>query len=314
MYFPFLRGKQNELIAIRDLNQQGIMSEQIVPVIEPIKYSSTLITTIEAFIESKKSLIVVINPVVGTFRNDLEENEGYFSQIIELFNSPFITIAYYMNGNSEEELPAIVQEFNVSLEEIAIIHHDISHLDIYETVFNDLKPKYNFIPSATEFRVRFTNLNAVLLTNPFVKRDRNADYYDIDEPFSSEHRYYLQQGFLGFSDYSIVGSEFLEGGFGAMAVALHIVYVDSQNNLRVRHFVSDSNEDRTDPAGKLSEALVKLAQWYSTTEDDQLNTVGLLTLLKHNEAGTSTSLGVVKRLSIMHHIELLDNILFPVTN
>ena len=314
MYFPFLRGKQNELIAIRELNQQGILSEQIVPVIEPIKYSSTLINTIETFIVSEKNLIVVINPIVGAFRNDLVENEEYVFKIKELLQNPFVTLAYYLNGSSEQELPDVVQAFNVSLEQIAIIHQDISHLDIYETIYKGLTPRYNFIPSATEFRVRFMNLNAVLLTNPFVKKDRNVDYADIDEPFSSEHRFYQQQGFIGFSDYSIAGSAFVEGGFGAMAVAFHIVYLDTQNNLRIRHFVSDSNEDRTDPAGKFSEALTKLVQWYATIEDKRLDTLGLTTLLNHDEEGTATSLGVVKRLSIMHHIELLDRILVPVPN
>lgn len=311
MYFPFLRGKQNELIAIRELVQQGIISEQVVPVIEPIKYSPTLISTIEQFIELQRELVMIVNPIVGAFIDDLNENEDYVVRIRELLQNPSITIGYYLNGNSVEELEAFTEAFGISIEQVAIIHSDISNLDVYETLYNEQTPRYNFIPSSTEFRVRFANHNAVLLTNPFVRKDRNVDYADIDEPFSSEHRFYGQQGFLGFSDYSIIGEDYIDGGFGAMAVAIHIVYLDNTNSLRIRHFVSDSNEDRTDPAGKFAEALVKVVAWYNDLSDERLNTTGLATLLNYNETGTSTSLGVVKRLSIMHHLELIDDILVP---
>ncbi|WP_144788934.1 sce7725 family protein [Lysinibacillus fusiformis] len=311
MYFPILRGKQNELIAIRDLVQQGVISEQIVPVVEPIKYSPTLISTIEQFIELQRELVVIVNPDVGAFIDDLNENAEYVIRIRELLHNPSITIGYHLHGNSVEDLEAFTEAFGISLEQVAIIHKDISNLSVYDTLYNEVIPRYNFIPSSTEFRVRFTNQNAVLLTDPFVKRDRNVDYADIDEPFSSEHRFYEQQGFIGFSDYSIVGSDYIESGFGAMAVAIHIVYLDNQNNLRIRHFVSDSNEDRTDPGGKFSEALVKVVTWYNDTDDERLNTSGLATLLNYDETGTSTSLGVVKRLSIMHHLEIINGILVP---
>lgn len=312
MYFPFLRGKQNELIAIRDLVQQGVISEEIVPVVEPIKYSSTLISTIEKFIELQRELVVIVNPIVGAFIDDLNEDEEYVIRIRELLRSPSITIGYYLYGNSVEDLEAFTEAFGISLEQVAIIHRDISNLSVYDTLYNEVIPRYNFIPSSTEFRVRFANQNAVLLTDPFVKRDRNVDYADIDEPFSSEHLFYQQQGFIGFSDYSVVGSDYIDGGFGALAVAIHIVYLDNQNNLRIRHFVSDSNEDRTDPRGKFSEALVKVVTWYNDKDDQRLNTSGLAMLLNYDETGTSTSLGVVKRLSIMHHLEIINGILVPI--
>jgi hypothetical protein len=44
MYYPYLRGKQFELIALRDLLKVLIVKEKnkISPIIEPIKLSSTL--------------------------------------------------------------------------------------------------------------------------------------------------------------------------------------------------------------------------------------------------------------------------------
>ena len=37
MYFPYLRGRQFELVALRELLELDLISEKIVPVIEPVK-------------------------------------------------------------------------------------------------------------------------------------------------------------------------------------------------------------------------------------------------------------------------------------
>lgn len=54
MYFPYLRGRQFELIALRELVEQGLIGENIIPVIEPIKPTSTLRSTLAKFVEIEK--------------------------------------------------------------------------------------------------------------------------------------------------------------------------------------------------------------------------------------------------------------------
>jgi hypothetical protein len=76
--------------------------------------------------------------------------------------------------------------------------------------------------------------------------------------------------------------------------------------LRIRHFVSDSNKDTKDPAGKFGEALAKLVDW---NRIHNLRTYGILQFVDHYERGTYPGLGTVKKLSIMHHIELMSNFL-----
>ena len=49
---------------------------------------------------------------------------------------------------------------------------------------------------------------------------------------------------MGFADYSVVGEEYNDTGFAPHAVAIHIVYFDTDDSLHVRHFVSDSNDER----------------------------------------------------------------------
>lgn len=43
MYFPYLRGRQFELIALRELLEGKRISEKVIPIIEPVKPSSTLL-------------------------------------------------------------------------------------------------------------------------------------------------------------------------------------------------------------------------------------------------------------------------------
>lgn len=43
MYFPILRGRQFELLALRECVNQGLLSNKIIPIVEPVKVSSTTI-------------------------------------------------------------------------------------------------------------------------------------------------------------------------------------------------------------------------------------------------------------------------------
>jgi hypothetical protein len=78
---------------------------------------------------------------------------------------------------------------------------------------------------------------------------------------------------------------------------------------RIKHFVSDSNEDITNPAKKFYEAVTKLANWYATKPHPVELTLGLSTLLDHHKNQTYPGLGTVKKLSIMHHLEIMAKFL-----
>ena len=42
MYFPYLRGRQNELLCLRELLEARVLIDKIVPIIEPVRFNSTL--------------------------------------------------------------------------------------------------------------------------------------------------------------------------------------------------------------------------------------------------------------------------------
>ena len=75
----------------------------------------------------------------------------------------------------------------------------------------------------------------------------------------------------------------------------------------MHHFVSDSNDDIQNPAKKFYEAVSKLAEWVN--ENNITITTGLSILLEHYRNETYPGLGSVKKLSLMHHLELVGKYL-----
>ena len=304
MYFPYLRGRQFELIALRELVEKDVLSGRIMPIIEPVKLSATLVKTIETYGKHNKQLAIITNTKVGSFKSDAREEknqklkENFSASLKENHNLLFMNL---LKANLKPE--KFIERY---ADNMGTICDDKDAISIYEAYFAAKDVKYNLIPDESGFR-RKIRKNRVLLADKFNKQDRNNDYVEVDdEPFSEDHLYYLEDGYVGFSDYSIVGKEYNETGFAPYAVAIHIVYFNTDDSLRVKHFVSDSNDDISDPAGKFQEALSKLVEW---NEEKQLDTVAMKEFedLYHREA--YPGLGTVKKLSIMHHLELIGRYL-----
>lgn len=85
------------------------------------------------------------------------------------------------------------------------------------------------------------------------------------------------------------------------------MYFDDEKNLRIRHFVSDNNSDIQNPAGKFYEAVKKLATWVE--ENNITHTQSIKVFLNHFNNQTYPGLGSVKKLSLMHHLELIGTYL-----
>lgn len=307
MYFPYLRGRQFELLALRELAEGSLISKNIIPIIEPVKLSATIVKTLERFIASNREIALIHNPQVGNFSNDVDEQKDNLvkDKFTEFLNDDHIIRSHILNRNSKDELKELSGQ-GVKKENLLIICCDRDCIDTYKDEFENYPPRYSLLPDESTYR-RNIRKNKVLLTDKFEKQNRNTDYANTDDEFfSDDHLFYADDGFIGFSDYSIIGEEFSESGFAPYAVAIHIVYFDNKNNLRIKHFVSDTNDDINDPAGKFYEALDKLAKWQAKM---QLDTFGMEKFMEHYKNGTYPGLGIVKKLSIMHHIELVGQYL-----
>lgn len=311
MYFPYLRGRQFELLALRELANQKLLGEHIIPIIEPVKLSSTLVNTLDVFVKNNQCIAVILNPMVGNFGSEFEDISDqerksiYQTRFSDTLQSPFVIKSLIMQDNTQSWINSLTKQ-NIEKGDLLAVNASRDHFSIYEIEFSSVSPRYVLIPDESTFRRRVRK-NKVLLDDKFEKQSKNADYKEIDDAFfSDDHLYYKEDNFIGFSDYSIVGDEYSESGFAPRAVAIHIVYFDAENNLRIHHFVSDSNEDIKNPAGKFYEAVSKLYAWYQNRKSSFKLTLGFKKFLEHYKDQSYPGLGTVKKLSIMHHLELMS--------
>ncbi len=304
MYFPILRGRQFELLALRDCVEKGILSDKVIPIVEPVKLSSTYLKTVDSFIKANRRVAIVRNPQVGVWSRDFakESDTEIREKIGGQFQAANVNSAFYVTPKLEFELKEIATEINTSI----LLCNKPEYISVYETLFGNNAPWYSVIPDKSDFRRRIRG-NRIMCEDHFPKQVRNVDYLNKeDEFFSSDHLYYEEDGYKGFSDYSVVGEEYSETGFAPYAVAIHIVYFDEKNILRIAHFVSDSNDDISDPARKFAEAITKMVEW---NKRRGLDTVGIQMFEEAYQKEVYPGLGVVKKYSIMHHLEVMGRYL-----
>lgn len=306
MYYPLLRGRQNELLAIRELLSKSRLSDKLIPIIEPVKLTSTLITTVSSFSSTHRKLILIHNPHVGAFMSDIKnpKNVTNFEKLKYLVKYPSVTRGLIVEKNT----PAWIQAWKgqgIPEEDIVALCLDPDCLPYYELAFQHA-PQLTVAPYVPAFR-RMRD-NRILLDDKFNKKARNSDYIDApDEFFSDDHLFFSDDRYTGFSDYSIVGCEYSESGFAPYAVVIHMVYFDEQKNLRIHHFVSADNDDISDPAGKFYQALEQLIAWNQTQPLG--DTLAMQQFQEIYEKETYPGLGTIKKLSIMHHFELMSRYL-----
>lgn len=303
MYFPYFRGRQYELLALKELATRKLINDTVTPIVEPVKLIPALNSSLAAFKTSNLPLGLILNPNVG----DLADEAETIKQLIDRLEINKTAIpCVLLNESSEVTMIELAQKGVQKTDTLAVLNNR-DYLDIYRYLFSETSPKYTLCPDERIIRRSVSN-NRVLFENRFNKQSRNADYPE-DEFFSDDHLYYGDDNYTGFGDYSIVGDEYIESGFAPYAVAIHIVYFAAKDNsLRIRHFISDSNDDISDVAGKFYEAVSKLYNWYANGQERQITT-GLQTLLNYYNNRTYPGLPTLKKLSIMHHLELMGKYL-----
>lgn len=299
MYFPYFRGRQYELLALKELAQKKIVSNKVIPIIEPIKFSSTFNGTLKEYCDNGRQIALVLNPQVG----DIESEEAP-KNICSFINGTVIP-AILMNEDSSEGLREMTSK---KLDKPIIILKNQDYIEEYRNFLINIDPQYTLFPDERQIR-RAVQKDKVLFEDRFIRREKNAEYLKSeDEFYSDDHLYYKEEGYVGFGDYSIIGDYYDEGGFAPRAVAIHIVYYDENNALRIHHFVSDSNYGIEDVAGKFYEAVKKLEKFFERKEAKQ-ETVALKTLIEYANTGYYPGLPTIKKLSIMHHLALISKYL-----
>ena len=311
MYYPYFRGKQFELITIRETAK--LLSESgFVPIIEPVKEAlSGLKRALNTIKDEGGKAIVIVNPYHG----DHAEDGADISVLLkEDFPEKNCITAGILLRDDMDIAAAIACYKKHTNHTPTFVHAGFTEQKaLAEKLGDDLKnTRHVFFEThcGKLYRKHFKGAQRILLRDGFHKQRRNADHPPIEE-FSDLHITYEEEDMDGFGDFLIVGDDFSVGGGPAYAVALHLTFIDPDKDdvMYIHHFVSTTNDTPTDPAGKFGQALDKLITNLNSGKSKLFESEAIIEFRDLHAKGHFPGLGHVKKLSMKHHIETLADFL-----
>lgn len=307
MYHPYFRGKQFELITVREAAPM-LAASKFTPIIEPVKESlSGLRRALKALCDADGSAIVVVNPHHGVHAED-----GL--TISTMLREEFLTKEKIAAGILLTESMTVKEVMDCYKQHadhsVALVHAGFSEAKSLSEALGDKTKQVRHIffeECGLLYRKHFAGSYRVLLRDGFERR-RNRDHPPV-EPFSDLHVTFAEQGMNGFGDFLIVGDEYSESGGPAYAVAVHLTFIDPTKDdaMFIYHFVSDSQDDPTDPAGKFAEALNAMMKKLSEPNHHIFESSSVKEFRDLHARGHFPGLGYIKKLSMKHHIETLQH-------
>jgi hypothetical protein len=308
MYHPYFRGKQFELITIRE-TAETLAKSGFVPIIEPVKESlGGLQRTLKAICDVGGKAVVIVNPYHG----DHQESGVGISALLKddyLGNDAIGVGVLLKKDMSVDEARTCYNQLKGH--KVTFVHAGFTEAKALADMLGDEMAKtrnvFFELHCGKLYRKHFLGSTRVLLRDGF-KRRRNADHPILEE-FSDLHVTFADEGMDGFGDFLIVGDDYTEGGGPAYAVAIHLTFVDPDKDgaMYIYHFVSTTKDTPTDPAGKFGEALKKLILKLDSGTSKLFETTAIKEFRELHAKGHFPGLGYVKKLSMKHHIETISN-------
>jgi hypothetical protein len=307
MYYPYFRGKQFELIILRD-KAEFIKENKIHAIIEPVKNSFGQLTkAVKSLEEAKADFTLIVNPKASS--TDFSSKQ-IMDEIICKECDKHCNIGVILQSDKDVRLLSeLLKEYKDK--NFTLIHFGYDNPgEVKKLIENKKNVKTNvFIDglSGKLYQRNFVGSKRVLIRDGFIVQ-RNADY-PSNEHFSDLHATFRDEGMDGFGDFLIVGDEYSETGGPAHAVAIHLTYLNKDEDMYIYHFVSDTNGSPLDPAGKFLEALDKMIRKASDENSMIFKSPAFIEYENLYKIQHYPGLGLVKKLSMLHHMELIADYL-----
>ncbi|MGS2724836.1 sce7725 family protein [Porticoccus sp. GXU_MW_L64] len=308
MYHPYFRGKQYELITIRE-SVETLKKAGFVPIIEPVKEAlGGLQKTLVAIQNADAEAVVIVNPYHGD-----HSNNG--NNILALMQNEFVSYSGISPGillTEELTVDDVVSIYSQFQEQnVTFIHAGFSEARLLVGSIGNsvstIRHIFHDESCGKLYQKHFRKAERILLRDGFQKRT-NREHPEV-EFFSDLHATFDEEGMDGFGDFLIVGDDYSESGGPAYAVAIHLTFIDpdKDDEMHIHHFKSIRQDDPKDPAGKFAEALEKLVGELQRDGNNILRTEAVNEFIDLHKRGHFPGLGYVKKLSMKHHIETLAN-------
>lgn len=310
MYFPYMRGKQYELITIRE-SAATMAAAGFVPIIAPVREQMRgLHKALEAVCDAGGRAVLIVNPEHGQLADNATVISGLLDHEFEGHDNLMVGIRLHADMTAAM---AIEMCSAANGKPVALIHsgfeeaHDLARqLEAFPTIRTHAFLA-NVCGKLYQRKFKDKGVQSILIHDGFERRARNRDHPE-SEFFSDLHVTFPDEGMDGFGDFLTVGDEYSESGGPAYTIAIHLTYIDhgQDDAMFVRHFLSDRQDTPKDPGGKFAEALAKLIQFldgplgYKVFQTSAVSEFRDLHARQHYPG-----LGYLKKLSMKHHIETL---------
>jgi hypothetical protein len=314
MYHPYFRGRQFELIAVRE-SANLLKSAGFRPIIEPVRSDfGSLHKALDAIVAADGNAIVIINPQNG-------ELSGGTTPLTSEPLSDFLNVQF---PDSKNISIGILLKQEMNLKEITacykehedrtpvLIHAGFSNAkDLVEELGEQTKEHRHVFdaPSCGKLYQRhFKDAFRILLKDGFKRRLNNKEYPRL-EPFSDLHVTFPDEGMDGFGDFLIVGSDYSDAGTVPYTLAIHLTFIDpdQDNSMQIYHFKSKPHITQKDPGGKFAEALDDMMETLDSPDSNILETAAVKEFRELHAKKHFPGLGHIKKLSMTHHLETLAN-------
>lgn len=282
VYYPYFRGKQFDLLALKTLAQSEKLSENIQPVIEPVKNSATLQGTLKELTKKERSFYLIDNPQAGDFLT-----EDGLQQLAEITVPKAHIIDSLWEGAKDPQLlvadkAAAITRFSANLvSEVPVI-----------------------VP--LEFRILEKVSGPKILSEDPFTRVRNSFYPENrDESFTDSYRTFRRRGFVGFSDFTLDSRIYYDKSYPSRTLVLHLTYPTS-TEVRIRHFTAAAEEI------PFKEQYFQIMEQVLSEESrlfGEERTAGLQLLVDAYEAARFPGMGVMRKAAVMHHLEIIGRVL-----
>ena len=305
MYTPYVRGKQFELLALKELAVELGEHPEVRPIVEPVRAKGdALIRCLDELAMFDVGTTVILNPSVGELGGASNAPRTLVAQLEQCVHHEHLRLGIQVRARLD--VPAVlsaIAESTLRDNPIDLVHYEFTGSAGIQALNGSdslqLAEDKSFVrryrPPLPGRQVRLKDHFAA------AARKTNLDYVGAPPSlFTDDNIYFAEDGYAGWGDYATIGTAFSEGGSSPRAVVIHLTYLDRDDGaIWLRHFSSDSNEDTSDTAGKFGEALQKLV---SFCDGAGLRNRALDDFRTYHQKGSYPGLGMVKKLSLQNHI------------
>jgi hypothetical protein len=305
LYYPYLRGKRFEALALRSEANALAQAANVLPIVEPVKNEWR---NLQRALDAGLALAIITNPRVGDYSPP--PNGARRAQL----EMPPVSAEVYGHANAIPTMLIDDATTAARVQRFARTHQGRLGLVVVGSPTanpDPLQAALGINPHFVGIRRRIVPVFAprqmnVAIEDNFMRQDTNS-LYPHDEFFTNMHVAVRNDGdYAHFGDYSIQGDHYRDGGGRANNVALHHVYTVGPNpsDLRVRHYVSTAHRDVAVMwYAALSQLVADLAVLARRSALNSTSVLAEYRALHHSRA--FPGLGKMKELALRQHLLLM---------